>query len=147
MSLKDFLIGAGTAIVGVALGAALTFCCNNSCNQNGGNCPMKNRCENQAPYHHQRDGQRPDDYRPCQRPCVMEMAKELKLSDEQMAKVEALQKVKRESALADREKYEKDFVSILNNEQKAKYNELISAYGNENGKGFCPQGQAPEMGK
>jgi flagellar motility protein MotE (MotC chaperone) len=77
----------------------------------------------------------------------MEMAKELKLSDEQMAKVEALQKAKRESALAEREKFQTEFQKILNSEQKAKYNELISAYGNGNGKGFCPQGEMPEMGK
>ncbi len=140
MSLKDFLIGAGTAIVGVALGAAIVCCCCNNCGEKG----MGKRCDKQAPCYEQRDCPRSDEYRSCpkaDKPCVMKMAKELGLSDEQMVQVKALQKAKREAAKADREKFETEFQKILNDEQKAKYNEIISAFGQKK----YPKEQTPEM--
>ena len=89
-------------------------------------------------HHRQRDGQGPDCYRYGQKSKIV---KELQLSEEQKTKVDALQKTKREAALAEREKYEKDFVNILTDEQKAKYNEIISTFGQKK----CPKEQTPEV--
>ena len=141
MSLKDFLVGAGTAIVGVALGAVIVCCCCNKCGEKGdfGKC-----CEKQAPRPEQKDCQRPDEYRHCpkgDKPCVMKMVKELNLSDEQMVKVKALQKAKREAAIANRDKFQTEFENILNDEQKAKYNEIIQAKEKQG----CPRAETPEM--
>ena len=71
----------------------------------------------------------------------MKMVKELNLSDEQMVKVKALQKAKREAAIANRDKFQTEFENILNDEQKAKYNEMIQAKEKQG----CPRAETPEM--
>lgn len=117
MNVKDFLIGAGTMLVGVALGVAVCCAvnCGKKCDKPMPPCPMEQQC------------QRPDEPRHCKgnpEKCCMKMAKELQLSDEQIAQIQAAKAEQREAKQAAKAKFAETFQSILTDEQKAQLEQL-----------------------
>lgn len=129
MSVKDFLIGAGTMLVGVALGVAV--CCAVNCGKCGKKgdkpmppCPMEQQCQRPDGPHHFNGG--PEG--PCAKmgkefPCA-KMAQELQLTEDQLAQIEAANAEQREAKKAAKEKFDETFQSILTDEQKAQLEKI-----------------------
>ena len=117
MNVKDFIIGACTAIVGAALGAAL--CCTLCCKKCDKPCD-KPECPTEQAHrpHHNFDGPRH------QWKCPMQMADELNLSDEQKAQLKEFVDTQKEEMKQSHDKFAASFQSILTDEQKAKFEEL-----------------------
>ncbi|MBR5433135.1 MAG: hypothetical protein IK117_01710 [Bacteroidales bacterium] len=135
MNVKDFIIGACTAIVGVALGVAVCCCVGNcgkkcdkpmppckmeqaECCPQGECCPDGPCCKKGGPKPPACDRRRPH------KACPMEMAKELNLSEEQIAQVKNLFEAQKSEMKAAKDKFDEAFKSILTDEQKAKLAEM-----------------------
>lgn len=125
MNVKDFLIGACTAIVGAALGATICcFCCNNNCDKKcdkpDGPCPIEQqhngpKCQDAPKDCHKGD----------KKDCYFEkFAQELGLSEEQMTQIKALKEQQKSAMKAAKETFDNSLQSILTDEQKAKFAEI-----------------------
>ena len=138
MNVKNFLIGACTAVVSMALGAILccVLTCPKKCDKPMPPCPTEQQCQRpEGPQGPQCQGpEKPGKKDKCG---IMDIAKELQLSEEQMTQLKALKDAKKEAVKAAREKYEADFSALLTDEQKAKF-EAIKA------QKPCDKGQKPE---
>lgn len=119
MNVKEFLVGAGTMLVGVALGAVICCTlCSKKCDKPMPPCQKEQQCQ-------RHDGpQHGKCHKPDQKCFMMKFAKELNLSDEQMAKIKELKESQREAMKAEREKFEASFQSILTDEQKAQLEKM-----------------------
>ena len=137
MNVKDFLIGACTAIVGAAIGVAICCCvgnCGKKCDKPMPPCPMEQmekccpqgECCPDGPCCQKGPKQACERRKPHGK-CPMEMAKELNLSEEQMTQVKALFDSQKAEMKAAKEKFDESFKSILTDEQKAKFEELKAA--------------------
>ena len=118
MNVKDFLIGACTAIVGAGIGVVLccTLCCkkcDKPCDKPMPPCPTEQR----GP-HHDFDGHKHFGK------CAMQMADELNLSEEQKAQIKTFADTQKEELKQIHKKFDESFQSILTDEQKAKFEEL-----------------------
>ena len=133
MNVKDFLIGACTAIVGAAIGVAIC-CCVSNC---GKKCDKQSACPTEQVQQCCPQGECCPDGPCCQKgpkqacerrkphgKCPIEMAKELNLSEEQMTQVKALFDAQKSEMKAAREKFDEAFKAILTDEQKAKFAEM-----------------------
>lgn len=142
MNVKNFLIGACTGIVCMALGAALCcFCCSKKCDKPMPPCPTEQQC--QRPEGPQCQGpEKPGKKDKCG---IMDIAKDLQLSEEQMTQLKALKEAKKEVVKAAREKFEADFSAILTDEQKAKFEAIKAQKPCENGP--KPEGNGPRPEK
>lgn len=145
MNVKDFLIGACTAIVGAAIGVAICCCvsnCGKKCDKQSacpteqvqqccpqgeccpdGPCCQKGECCPDGSCCQKGSKQACERRKPHGR-CPMEMAKELNLSEEQMTQVKALFDAQKSEMKAAREKFDEAFKAILTDEQKAKFAEM-----------------------
>lgn len=130
MNVKDFLIGAGTMLVGVALGVAVccTVNCGKKCNKPMGPCPMEKKCQRpDGPRHFNRG---PEDF-------CMKMAKDLQLTEEQIAQIEAANAEQKEARQAAKTKFSETFQSILTDEQKAQLEKMKAEKWKKHGKKHC----------
>lgn len=119
MNVKEFLVGAGTMLVGIALGAVIccTVCCK-KCDKQMPSCPMEQQCQ-------RHDGpQHGKCHKPDHKNFMMKFAKDLNLSDEQMAKIKELKQSQKDAMKAEREKFDAAFQSILTDEQKAQLEKM-----------------------
>ena len=134
MNVKDFLIGACTAIVGAAIGVAICCCvsnCGEKCDKQDSSCPTEQvekccpqgECCPDGPCCHKGQKQACDRRKPHGR-CPMEMYKDLNLSEEQMTQIKDLFEAQKTDMKAAREKFDEAFKSILTDEQKTKFEEL-----------------------
>lgn len=132
MNVKDFLIGAGTMLVGVALGVAVCCAvnCGKKCEKPMGPCPMEKKCQRPDGPHHFDGG--PEGF--CKK-----MANDLQLTEDQIAQIEAANAEQRQARKAAKDKFDEVFQSILTDEQKAQLEKFKAEKCKKHGKKRCQE--------
>lgn len=144
MSVKDFLIGACTAIVGAALGACICcYCCNSTCDDQKCDKPDE-KCKMEQSCRGPQDGPR-DHHRGDKKECRMEkLANDLNLTDDQKAQIRALEGQQKEAMRAAKASFDSSFQAILTDEQKAKFAEVKACAKERKHCDGKPEGPKPE---